>query len=548
MPAARFRNAFAVALAACALATSARTDPAAIAYISRNMDINRMGLTVTNYGFVGNNFASRSASMEYPLGTGYEHLVRGGVWIGAYAVDDAGAFTGVSTAAVDGSVGTNPSPDTEFTPDGSDVIRRSAFPTSQFYSPLAKSHLDAIGLYSDLPAKSGTRPLSVGVRQENLSWATPAHEDFIIARYVIRNLGTSPLIDVWVGLYTELASGPKNEYSSWPPSSISSPLGSWYRKALVEYDPTLRLVREHRCSGPPIPGGCQFEITPHWAGVKLLTAPDPGQSVTLAAWNYAPGSALRDEDHERYAILSAGTIHDLSAPDLQPGTGDPLELLAIGPFGTVAPGDSITVAFALVGGAEVADIQAHAEAAQAHYDGVVPTLVSLAEAQVHGGAVRVVWHSETLDRATVLRRESNSAWEPRGVVRADGTGRLAFDDRDVRPGRRYGYALRPADEPGTALGEVWLEIPSTDGFALLAARAMSGVEQGVEVAFTLDRDAPGDLVLVDIAGRVHARADLAGLGAGSHTLRLGATLTPGIYFVRLAHGGRTANAKVVATQ
>ena len=80
MPAAHFRVAIAMSLAACALTTPAHTDPAAIAYVSRIMDINRMGLTVTNYGFVGNNFVSRSASMEYPLGTGYEHLVRGGVW------------------------------------------------------------------------------------------------------------------------------------------------------------------------------------------------------------------------------------------------------------------------------------------------------------------------------------------------------------------------------------------------------------------------------------------------------------------------------------
>ena len=45
-------------------------------------DNNRVGLTVTNYGFFGNNFTSRSPSFEFPLGTGYEHMVRGGLWVG----------------------------------------------------------------------------------------------------------------------------------------------------------------------------------------------------------------------------------------------------------------------------------------------------------------------------------------------------------------------------------------------------------------------------------------------------------------------------------
>ena len=95
---------------------------------------------------------------------------------------------------------------------------------------------------------------------------------------------------------------------------------------------------------------------------------------------------------------------------------------------------------------------------------------------------------------------------------------------------------------------MWLDIPSTDGFALLSARPIAGVAPGVEIAFTIDRDAPGDLTLIDIAGRVQGRAGLAGLGAGSHTLRLGSALAPGMYFVRLAHGGRIASAKVVATR
>ena len=56
-------------------------------------DLNLMSVNLTNYGFVGNNFTSKTPSMEYPVGTGHEHLVRGGLWIGSLAADANGAFT-----------------------------------------------------------------------------------------------------------------------------------------------------------------------------------------------------------------------------------------------------------------------------------------------------------------------------------------------------------------------------------------------------------------------------------------------------------------------
>ena len=76
-----------------------------VSFAIKVTDSNLVGMTVTNYGFLGNNFISRSPSLEYPLGAGYEHLVRGGLWIGALAQDELGGFTGVSTGALDGSQG-----------------------------------------------------------------------------------------------------------------------------------------------------------------------------------------------------------------------------------------------------------------------------------------------------------------------------------------------------------------------------------------------------------------------------------------------------------
>src|SRR5690242_17685235 len=89
-PARLARRPLAVLLAAlaCAAALPARAPADAPRYQAKITDANRVGLTVTNYGFFGNNFNSRSPSLEYPLGSGFEHLSRAGLWIGALAVTD----------------------------------------------------------------------------------------------------------------------------------------------------------------------------------------------------------------------------------------------------------------------------------------------------------------------------------------------------------------------------------------------------------------------------------------------------------------------------
>lgn len=377
-----------------------------IRYRVRVTDNNLMGVTVTNYGFVGNNFVNRTPSMEYPLGSGYEHMVRGGLWIGARAVDDSGAFIGVATGALDGAYGSATQEATEFTPAGNDIVVRSTLPNNRAFNRLAVSEQDYIGEFSDRPGKRSAnnnethRPINVLVRQENYAWSFSNYQHLVIFHYVIKNLGP-PLADAWVGFYAEMASGPKNAYSVWPPSSSGSTIGSWFNRKWLQYDDSLRFIREHYCAQQPVPGGCVLDRVPAWVGIKLLgTAPDSiaDLQVTLAAWDYSPGSELRNEDTERYAIMSSGTIQDLSAPDLLPQSGDPVTLIAAGPFTQIDPGDSIVVAFALVGGAGLADptqAQEHARFAQRAFDRgytvPVPPPSPLLKVVAHDRALDLYW-------------------------------------------------------------------------------------------------------------------------------------------------------------
>ena len=62
-------------------------------------NVGNIGLTVTNYGTIGNGFVTfpNQPSCQYPLGSGIENLFVGGIWIGGVKDGDIR----VSTAAVD---------------------------------------------------------------------------------------------------------------------------------------------------------------------------------------------------------------------------------------------------------------------------------------------------------------------------------------------------------------------------------------------------------------------------------------------------------------
>ena len=538
-----------------------------ISFATRIHDGNLVGVTITNYGFIGNNFFTRAASLEYPLGSGYEHLVRGGLWVGAQAVDDAGAFTGVTTASTDEAQGPNSQNATEFTPADLGIRERSTLSSSPFYDPQAISEQDFIGSFSDLPARSvagsePSRPLNLLVRQEVYGWSFGGLEHSVFLHYVIRNQGSAGLTNLWAGLLTEFSSGCKKCYMNWPPSSgDASGMGGWFSKKWIAFDDSLGLLREHYCrefaTPPAVPeSGCDLEVAPYWVGLRYLGARGLAEDTTtrklsFSAWGWSPGSAVRDEDAERYALMSTGLIQPVAGDSLLPYTGDPVELLAVGPFASIAPGDSVIVDFALVGGAEVADLQGHARLAQSFYDSgfdiTVPVEAALVSADAEPGLVRLRWYTTRAasGRWTVARAGEDAAWRPLGEAAADGTDYVGFEDRSVTAGQRYGYRLETPE--GATFGETWVDVPGAAGFALLGVRPQPAGPGDLRVAFSLAEAGPVRLELFDAGGRCVRSRDLGRLEAGAHqaSLERGTRVGAGIYFVRLTQGARSASRRAV---
>ena len=428
---------------------------AQVSYKVRITNNNLVGLTTTNYGFFGNNFTSRSPSFEYPLGTGFEHLVRGGLWIGGITqFSGTGEEIRVSTAAVDGSQGSASASGTEYTPLGNQIFERSKLPNSPVFSPLAVSEQDFVAEFADYPAKSTVTggedhvPLGIKIEQKSYNWSFSRFANFVAVSLKITNTGP-PLRNVWVGMYEEFASGPKNAYSTWPPSSTGGgTLGSWFNKKEMGYEPSFRMITEHYCrawvNGVPM---CEDHVAPPRVGIQLLgIRPDTvaNKQVTVYFANWTPGDTTRDEDFERHNLMSTGRI---TPPDsLFPGgsadggPNDPVSLLAVGPFDEILPDSSITVDFAWVGGEDDEDLLANAAFAQLAFDfnyvipepppsprlAVVPT----------DGALDVYW-----DRSSELAEDPTSP-QP---------GNLDFEGYRVYVGEERGRLSRYAqyDRPDT---------------------------------------------------------------------------------------------------
>ena len=183
-------------------------------------------------------------------------------------------------------------------------------------------------------------------------------------------------------------------------------------------------------------------------------------------------------------------------------------------------------------------------------DGVVAVQVALVSATAEPDRVVLMWHAggALSFGATLERRGERSDWQPLAAVRADGTGRIVYEDRAVEPGERYAYRLAYTEDGSERWSEEsWVEVPRTLVFSLEGLRPNPAAGDLI-VAFTLPSASPATLELLDVSGRRLLSREVGALGAGHHRLRLdeGLSLAPGIYWLRLTQDGRSHLVRGVA--
>ena len=349
-------------------------------------------------------------SFEFPVGSGLEYLFQGAIWIGATIND-----TIYTSVGCDGWFGIYEMwPDAE--PWGA-IIERSVEPAVFCYSPDAISQQDIIAVYTDtsaeIPLSPTPRdpwdirkhfPLDVRTTQKSYSWNIPGFDKFIIAEYMVENIGDYLLSDAYIGFFmdadiTHIDEDPYGEYGAqdditgflhmydgdtvnivWAADNDGH--GSEDGGAGTPYftDKSPRSVIGMKVLHTPNP---DLQISYNWWISNTTGAPrdwGPWLAANQPTWlvmnpygsgNLFPGYVLGTPggDVSKYFIMSNqefdyDQIYSCVWPDMYPEEGwlpanptvcgdlangfDTRFLLSFGPFDQIAPGDSLIFAVAFV--------------------------------------------------------------------------------------------------------------------------------------------------------------------------------------------------------
>ncbi len=389
-------------------------------------NVGALRMHIGNWGLFGSMPSSGmpfqgAPSAEWPAGSGVEYLFSAGLWVGALK----GGVPAVSTSQFE----------TEFRPtnDPIDIIYRSSEGAPggrRLPDPMADDDHDGKidedwlngrdddgdGLVDeDFAAISDQmfscwytddqpnitqifpdhNPLNLLVRQESYQWEDDRFDDFVAVNITIKNIGNDVLDDVYVGMLADFDAGPRDRPNYWEDDAVG-----FYRPTLACTDLGPALVQVAYGYDVDGDGG----RTPGWFGILLLDcttdpwglmAPREANVCTYA--NFAGEQSFEEggeptNDFERYQLLSQETIdRDLTAPR------DYRTLMAVGPFHSLEPGQTLEFRVAFVAGTGLLGMLQNAASAKHLYDGTwfdvdkdPMTGVDRRETPVHGPAENVV--------------------------------------------------------------------------------------------------------------------------------------------------------------
>ena len=205
-------------------------------------------------------------------------------------------------------------------------------------TPALISDFDVDGTFKDSHSNT-TSPLPVQVHHDAYAWATAPYRKFIIVKYVIKNTGASTLNNLYAGIMAD-----------WDVPNANS------GQDKASYDAVHKM------------GYTYFVDGNLFAAVKLLSSTASANNYIVD--NVSGGNGGIDVNtgsgfttKMKYTVLSTSRNND----GYTATGGDVMDCVSSGPF-TINAGDSVEVAFALIGGDNLLDIQGSACAAQAKYD------------------------------------------------------------------------------------------------------------------------------------------------------------------------------------
>ena len=234
--------------------------------------------------------------------------------------------------------------------------RQSFFRLTQVtrQQPGPRADQEARAAFQDTIPVAGTRIRSVGVavRQRAYAWATASRRDFVVLEYSLKNLTADTLKPLYAGLFMD--------WDIPNPDGAMRNVATWDSVRTMGYCYTLAL---------PLPPA----VPARYVGVRLLRGGTP--AVYSINSNAPAGTPVRLIDGfspaEKFLTLSSGTARSQRTAGL-PNGADVAQVVGTR-LARLAPGDSITVSFAVLAAPTLAQLQSSADAAALTYATLLPT-------------------------------------------------------------------------------------------------------------------------------------------------------------------------------
>ncbi len=283
-----------------------------------NVTINDIATSITSMGRIGYN------GIEQTEGLGF--CYKGGESV----LYEAGLMIGTSSTLV------------------SDVVRNESSSTDEDFSSLTSvalvdspnvSEFDLKGSFNDVKAST---PITINVEHHAYAWSSPGNTKYVIVEYYITNGGSATLQNLYAGIFAD-----------WDIDANT------YSANRAEYDAANRM------------GYAYYTGTNGtYVGIKLLST--TANTIHYAIDNSSGGNGGVDlfdgfSAADKYTVLSTNR----TSAGTKGNGNDICDVVSSGPF-TIGINDTAVVAFALLAGDSLSDLQSSALNAQLMYDSIQP--------------------------------------------------------------------------------------------------------------------------------------------------------------------------------
>jgi serine protease len=286
-----------------------------------NMDINKITTTINSRGNFGfNNYSNNTQGVGFLYNNGTNLLFEGGL------------MTGVSSSKVSDVVrGSNQS------------VQKNSFTNIipfQITEPGIISNQDGSAKYNDDGA--GGNKIGIEVSFNSFAWVAPVDEDYVIMRYRIKNTTAAPITNFYASLFADWDIGTNGDLNRADWDAVNQ-LGYIWR---TDMNPST------------------------YVGISLLSATnvhywaiDNDNTVAGNPWGIYDGFT----DNEKFQSMSSGLGRQQAGI---PNGRDVAHVVGSGPY-TIPVGQEIEVAFALIAGDNLVDLQLNSIAAKVKYNTIL---------------------------------------------------------------------------------------------------------------------------------------------------------------------------------